>query len=791
MQQLSVSDRGYLRAAAMLSSMRHVVEELLWNSIDAGSTCIDVSIDSSCNIEVTDNGCGIDLVKYQDIIGKWNATSKDNDEQSYGFKGEALASIMAITEEVEIISKLSHDLSAHSMLFNRGSSVRDVIELRVVPMTISTQGTIVYIRNLFYNLGVRQKSIKISTELNCIKEFINRVSILHHGITWSLIDLSNNKVAYKLPSKPSVSERFRSLHSDSILQRMRMVSVTIDDYTLTGLVSPPIISSLHWNKEYQYLYLNNRPIRYSDSNFTLLDSSYSATLSADGGLSGPSTKHHEPSGAKLCIHPCFVLQLKCPPKDYDITSEPDKSRSFFYDNRKVKQVIKRMLVQLYEEHRPDLVRLLTDHCNQNIVGASSGGVATNKKKVTEVMDDIMNTEVVDTCETVESLYPIHYQSKPVLVLPMLDDVDTGYRSTGTSPSPSSKFFRAAFMSNSPVLKSPKNGSDTGSVLATTANQRDLWTPSSAAGGHVGPTKYNIDAVSARSATNRDKAALFDLLLCAEDDDGVAVSALSSSSDTQYYVNSPRAQVSAMAPPTDQNAPSYTYNNDSINVDNHVFTLPANPFSKFQQPSIVSKEMIENARVIGQVNNSLIIVEVRGVLLAVDQHAADERVKLEQYTKEFTDVTNGQFRANLACKAVREQVEVERGYLFPLTTYKDYLLSWKFKYELVEESQSLLKLVLLQVPLCMNEPLTVQDFIEFVSLLDKNNGEIPLMLLKPPSMHRILTSHSCRTAVKFGDKLDMEQCRSIIGLLGKTSYPFNCAHGRTSLYPLIELKDNKR
>ncbi len=789
MQQLSVNDRGYLRAAALLSSMRHVVEELLWNSIDASSTCIDVSIDARCNIEVTDNGCGIDLVKYQNIIGKWNSTSKDFDEQTYGFKGEALASIIAITEEVEIISKLPHNSNAHSMLFNRGSSVQDVHDLRVVPMTISTQGTIVHIRNLFYNLGVRQKNIKISIELNHIKEFMNRVSILHHGITWSLVDLSNNKVAYKLPSKASVSERFRSLHSDSILQRMRMVSVTIDDYTLTGLISPPIISSLHWNKEYQYLYLNNRPIRYSDSNFTLLDSSYSITLSVDGGVTGPSTKHHEPAGAKSCNHPCFVLQLKCPPKDYDITSEPDKSRSFFYNNRKVKEVIKSMLVQLYEEYRPDLVRVLTDHCNQNIAGANSAGVPTNKRKVTEVMDDIMNTEVIDTCETVESLYPIHYQSNPVLELSILDEVDIGYRSTGTSPSPSSKFFRAAFMSNSPLMQSPKIKCSSGTA-STTASKVELWTPSADdTTDQIGPTKYKISAASKRNSTNRDKAAYFDLLLCHEADEGVVIS--SQSSDVRSYANSPKVQVTDIALPSRQNTQSYAYNNDSINTGNHALTFPANPSSKFQQPSIVSKEMIENARVIGQVNNSLIIVEVRGVLLAVDQHAADERVKLEQYTKEFTDVTNDQIRMKLKCKVVHEQVEIERGYLFPLTTFKEYLLSWKFKYDIIEESQSLLKLLLLQVPLCMNEPLTIHDFIEFVSSLDKNNGEIPLMLLKPPSIHRILTSHSCKTAVKFGDKLNFEQCQSIIALLGKTSYPFNCAHGRTSLYPLIELKDNKR
>ena len=789
MQQLSVSDRSYLRATALLSSMRHVVEELLWNSIDAGSTCIDVSIDASCNVEVTDNGCGIDLVKYQDVIGKWNITSKDNDEQTYGFKGEALASIVAITEEVEIISKLPHNSNAFSMLFNRGSSARDVHELRVVPMTLSTQGTIVRIRNLFYNLGVRQKNIKISTELNYVKEFMNRVSILHHGITWSLVDLSNNKVAYKLPSKPSVSERFRSLHSDSILQRMRMVSVTIDDYALNGLISPPIISSLHWNKEYQYLYLNNRPIRYSDSNFTLLDSSYSITLSVDGGVSGPSTKHHEPAGAKLCNHPCFVLQLQCPPKDYDITSEPDKSRSFFYNNRKVKEIIKCMLVQLYEEYRPDLVRLLTEHCNQNITGTNSTGAPSNKRKVTEVMDDIMNTEVIDTCETVESLYPIHYQSSPVLELSMLDVVDIGYRSTGTSPSPSSKFFRAAFMSNSPLIQSPKVVSDSGTTTAV-ANKTELWTPSADdTSDQIGPTKYKISAVSTRNTTNRDKAAYFDLLLCHEAVEDAATS--SQSSDAQRYANSPRVQVADTVLPTRQNSQTYAYNNDSINIGNHALTLQANPSSKFQQPSIVSKEMIENARVIGQVNNSLIIVEVRGVLLAVDQHAADERVKLEQYTKEFTDVTNDQSRVDLKCKVVHEQMEIERGYLFPLTAFKEYLLSWKFKYEIIEESQSLLKLLLLQVPLCMNEPLTIHDFIEFVSSLDKNNGEIPIIILKPPSIHRILTSHSCKTAVKFGDKLSFEQCQSIISLLGRTSYPFNCAHGRTSLYPLIELKDNKR
>jgi DNA mismatch repair ATPase MutL len=96
------------------------------------------------------------------------------------------------------------------------------------------------------------------------------------------------------------------------------------------------------------------------------------------------------------------------------------------------------------------------------------------------------------------------------------------------------------------------------------------------------------------------------------------------------------------------------------------------------------------------------------------------------------------------------------------------------------------LVLYELPSVLDEPLTAADLREFLAYLAERRG-LPDKLLTPPVISRIVNSRACRGAVKFGDALSRSSCDDILQKLAVTELPFQCAHGRPSMAPLLDLR----
>ena len=133
-------------------------------------------------------------------VGEFNMSHKSG-AHFYGCKGEALASIAQCCN-VEIISKSPN-------------STVSVSKLLYGPRRISTasdipRGTIVHVRDIFYNLPVRRTALRSGTEISKIKELIKKMSILHHGVEFSLWNYGCGKPL------------FRQLSTDSVLFRIAL-----------------------------------------------------------------------------------------------------------------------------------------------------------------------------------------------------------------------------------------------------------------------------------------------------------------------------------------------------------------------------------------------------------------------------------------------------------------------------------------------------------------------------------------------------------------------------------------
>ncbi|QDV24998.1 DNA mismatch repair endonuclease MutL [Aureliella helgolandensis] len=256
-RQLSPSLINKIAAGEVIERPASVVKELLENSVDAGATSIELSIEGGGIdlIRISDNGCGIDEEQIPLAIAS-HATSKletaDDlfDVHTLGFRGEALASI----------SEVSHlTLRTRTAETDAGSelSVRGGEATAIVP-TGCPVGTIIEVRHLFFNTPVRRKFLRTpSTEAGHISEAFTRIALAFPEIQFTM--RSGNRVQYELPATEHWKDRIRAFFGDEVADALMEVESIQDDASLRGYVADPSVSRS--NNRMQYIFLNGRHIR--------------------------------------------------------------------------------------------------------------------------------------------------------------------------------------------------------------------------------------------------------------------------------------------------------------------------------------------------------------------------------------------------------------------------------------------------------------------------------------------------------------------------------------------------
>src|SRR5262249_7058373 len=175
--QLPPSVVTKIAAGEVIERPASVVKELLENSVDAGSTRIDIDLDQGGteSIRVVDDGCGI-LAEDLPLAFASHATSKLTSADdlfaisTMGFRGEALASIAGVAKVT--LQSRPRDQAA-------GSEIRcDGGELSAVRPWNGSPGTRLEVRHLFFNVPVRKKFLKsVATELGHVCESVTRLAL--------------------------------------------------------------------------------------------------------------------------------------------------------------------------------------------------------------------------------------------------------------------------------------------------------------------------------------------------------------------------------------------------------------------------------------------------------------------------------------------------------------------------------------------------------------------------------------------------------------------------------------
>ncbi|PON82743.1 DNA mismatch repair protein [Trema orientale] len=213
------------------------------------------------------------------------------------------------------------------------------------------------------------------------------------------------------------------------------------------------------------------------------------------------------------------------------------------------------------------------------------------------------------------------------------------------------------------------------------------------------------------------------------------------------------------------------------------------------PESINKKYLEGAIVLRQVDKKFIPVVAGRTLAVVDQHAADERIRLEELRQKLnTKVLSGEAKTITFLDAEKELMLPEIGHQL-LHNYTKDIKEWgwicnihaqdsrsfKRSLNLLHSQPTVVKLI--AVPCILGVNLSDIDLMEFLQQLADTDGSSMI----PPSVLRVLNSKACRGAIMFGDSLLPSECSLIIEELKQTSLCFQCAHGRPTIAPLVNLE----
>ncbi len=310
-RQLTSAVINQIAAGEVVERPASVVKELLENAIDAQATRIDLSVERGGKdlVRVADNGLGMapdDLV----LAFQPHATSKlaEADDlfriRTLGFRGEALA---AIAEVAKVRCQTRQAGAAEgSELLIEGGVFGPVKNCGCSP------GTVIEVRNLFYNIPVRRTFLKSDmTESGHVAEMFSRIALAHPEI--HLTYRSGNKVVYDLPPVPGTRERIAIFFGRELAESLLWVEGRLDDMQLWGYVAHP--SQSRSTAKGQFLFIGGRYVR-DRSLWHALNEAYRGLLMV-GRM------------------PVAFLHLEIPPEEVDVNVHPTKIEVRFRDSQRV------------------------------------------------------------------------------------------------------------------------------------------------------------------------------------------------------------------------------------------------------------------------------------------------------------------------------------------------------------------------------------------------------------------------------------------------------------------------
>ena len=346
---LDESVSNIIAAGEVVENPASMIKEMIENSLDAKATMIKIEVfKSGVDVKISDNGIGMD--KDDTLLSvERHATSKISKKEdvfnlkTYGFRGEALSSIAAVSK-LTILTR-TKDSPVGYKISSYGGVVRSFEEIS------KNVGTEVKVRDLFYNTPARKKFLrKTSTEYSKIREIVLKEALANSDVSFSL-DLDGKKILQT--SGNGMENTILELFGKSVLKNLKKF-----EYGYLGNVE-----ILRSTKDFLFTFVNNRYVKSLTIERAIIDGYYTKLMKGK--------------------YPFAIIFYNTDPKEIDVNVHPSKKIVKFSNDKIVYSEIKSAIDDFFyyadrENWQPNI-----DLIKKNI--------NLNEKK--EMKDDLFSDEV--------------------------------------------------------------------------------------------------------------------------------------------------------------------------------------------------------------------------------------------------------------------------------------------------------------------------------------------------------------------------------------------------------------
>ncbi|KAL1723491.1 hypothetical protein EV715DRAFT_269561 [Schizophyllum commune] len=783
LERLSEATQTRLRSTQILTSLPQLVSELVQNSLDAGARHVDVGVNcDEYGCWVRDDGCGMgrkDLdalsaggggERY--VSSKVYAPDQIGEQATFGFRGEALASAADLCC-LEIASRTARSRESWSIILKDRKTLYNGPAVR---WRRETPGTVVCVRDAFYNLPVRRRSHPSpSRTLELIRQELSAYALVFPQVTFSLENTSNSQ-----QSTSSATNTFR-----------------------IPAVCAPLHYQLHVDDVQTYSWacsgadVNRHPLALSDMH-RLIDQRFASSsfgkhaLDEDGQNDLPlATVRRSPRKSEK--RPVYVLNITVPSHQVDNCLEPAKAEVNFEDRRSVVDLLDKAISSFLSRNG---FRAATPSPRKRRKVAPDGpGVDVTPPRRAASMPK----------RTSAPVYINRASSFPVA---------GGARSTDERPPTATRCGDDEEMwtdetTGEVYIIDKRSGN---SYRLKDERQRDAEAEDDPNGISHRGARRTLKLGHQSSATPGETPSWIRKALEQEPQRALSFPQRRMLQEQQARANQPQGRTAQ------EERQAYQFSTDDLRRARVIAQVDCKFIACMMQPAAQSGDDNSEKQ------------HGRSGLVLIDQHAADERVRVERYMSElctgFTAARAG--LQGVRCRALdppkailltrkeRQQLYVDEnrrafgwwGLRFADEGEDAHGDAFEDDMDDAGKGRSAYAQVeVVFVPEMFAEKLLLENELRdlvkgyLAKLADEGApprtsnvapdsafGWLKALRWCPKELVDLLNSKACRGAIMFNDPLSMAQCEKLIKQLTETAFPFQCAHGRPSLVPLIDLND---
>lgn len=384
-----------IAAGEIIERPAAVVKELVDNSLDAGSLLISVDVQEGGKrlICVTDDGEGMSPVDARLACQRF-ATSKLQTEddlfhiQTFGFRGEALPSIAAVSR-FELLTSRRGDPVGTCLRIDAGG---EPVESRQA----AAPGTRIIVRDLFYNTPVRLKFLKSpTTEFSHICHVVQQAALIRHQTHFKL--LHNGKLVFEYPAVTEAKDRLQQVYGSQFLNTALPVRMASSHVRIEGIAIDPVHTRA--SKVPQEIFVNSRPVK----NSTIVHAIYEAYAP------------HLPKGR----HPVYAIFVDVDAHTIDVNVHPTKREIKFAQPDIIHAAVRNAISAPLRKTHP--IGDLLQPVNRAVPGKQNQSPTPRQRSSVQPNWDLATQTVLDISSSSEQTGVVRHADDQVRHEPVVSD----------------------------------------------------------------------------------------------------------------------------------------------------------------------------------------------------------------------------------------------------------------------------------------------------------------------------------------------------------------------------------